>query len=115
MLCKIVAVLLVLLWPAVTSHSLLTHSGIIHVVHSDHAHDDHDHHEDEGSHEHNGDNHAFADGDYRPASKGKLVVKPSLAAAFNLIASVVALCEQRDLLGHSPGPGWSTPWSSRCS
>lgn len=116
--CKLVAMLLVALWPAVTSHTLLTHGGIIHVVHPDehgerhgdaghqhlsHAqHHEHDH--DEGSHEHNGDNHAFADGDYRPTSVTKLVFKPFLSVLFtagSTIAVPVQVCEH---LVDSPGP-----------
>jgi hypothetical protein len=54
---SIFALLLLAAWPAVTSHSLLEQFGLIHEVH-------HDHHSDGGSHEHNSDNHDFADGDY---------------------------------------------------
>jgi hypothetical protein len=113
-----VAIVLVLLWPAMTSHALLTHSGLIHIVHADHhdeahrsdahrhlshhQHDDHDH--DEGSHEHNGDNHAFADGDYRSTTAGKLIFKPSLIPAFIVFAGSTALLQQCEILVDSPGP-----------
>jgi len=109
--CKVVAIILVVVWPAVTSRSLLTHGGIIHVVHSDHAHDDHEHHDGEGSHEHNGDNHTVADGEYRSTSSGKFVIKPPLAAAIALIASNAALEQRGEWLAHSAGaaPPGSTP------
>jgi hypothetical protein len=123
--CKLVAIVLVVIWPAFTSHTLLTHGGIIHVVHSDdhrekrddaahqhlsHAqHHDHDH--DEDSHEHNGDNHAFADGDYRSTSVTKLVFKPSLSALFTAGATTAVAFQVCEHLVDSPGPAppGSTP------
>ena len=115
--CKFVAVLLALIWPVVTSHALLAHAGLIHVVHADHENDGHgdahkhlNHHQhhahdhDAGSHEHNGDNHAFADGDYRSANTGKLILKPTLVALFTAASSIAALVEQSENLVESPGP-----------
>ena len=67
--CKLIVVLLVALWPAVTSHALLEQAGLIHEVHDDH-------HGNEGSHEHNTSNHAFADGDYVSANASKSIKKP---------------------------------------
>lgn len=61
--------LLLALWPAVTSHALLEQAGLIHEVHDDH-------HGEEGSHEHNADNHTFADGDYLSANGAKSLKKP---------------------------------------
>ena len=52
-------------WPAVTSHTLLEQAGLIHVVHADHHHShDHDYDHSGDSHEHNADDHDFADGNY---------------------------------------------------
>ena len=115
MFSKFIAIVLVALWPAVTSHSLLTHSGIIHVVHTVHDHDGdsphHHHHQDEDSHEHNGDNHAVADGDYRSTSASKLILKPSLVAVASLLPSVNP--DMRDagckLLSPGPAPPGSMP------
>ena len=113
LLCKIVAMVLVAIWPAVTSHALLTHGGLIHVVHADHHADDHErgdvphrHHHDgnEDSHEHNGENHAFADGDYRSTSGGKLVFKPALSVVVGVLASVASMIEAREISVRSPGP-----------
>jgi hypothetical protein len=61
--------LLLAIWPAITSHALLQHVGLIHEVHDDH-------HGDGGSHEHNDDHHIFADGDYTFTSAAKTVSKP---------------------------------------
>ena len=126
LVCKVVAVILVALWPVVTSHSLLSHGGLIHVVHSDHhnerdrsdahqhlyhhQHDEHDH-DDEGSHEHNGDNHEFADGDYRSTSASKLILKPSLITLFTAGFAISALIQQCEFSMESPGPAppGSTP------
>lgn len=121
--CKLFAMLLVALWPAVTSHTLLTHGGLIHVVHAlhDHARAHHEEHHDYGhghehnhpddgrSHEHHGDNHAFADGDYRSTTASKLL-RPALSAVFTA-ASAITAAVQCDLLVDSPGPAppGSTP------
>ena len=115
--CKLVAMLLVALWPGVTSHSLLTHSGLIHVVHADHDHarghdGEHHHHghshehesSDGASHEHNGDNHAFADGDYRSTPVTKLFFKPLLNGVFAAGAVIIVQVPPSALLVDSPGP-----------
>ena len=115
---NVVAVILVAIWPAVTSHALLSHSGLIHIVHSDHHshgdrsaihqhlyHDQHGAHEhEEGSHEHNGENHAFADGDYRSASASKLIFKPSLSVLFTAGSAMTALVPRGEASVNSPGP-----------
>jgi hypothetical protein len=99
---EFVAVLLVAIWPAVTSHTLLEFLGVIHVAHHDTAiigksaweHPHHHHHHGEGhSHHHpaeNGaerggqnedsdDHHIFADGDYAWTHGGKTLTKPELS------------------------------------
>lgn len=105
---KFIALLLVTLWPAVTSHTLLTHGGLIHVVHVDHGHEGdapHSHHDhDDDSHEHNGDNHAVADGDYRSNSNSKLIVKPSASTDFRLLAGLILPLQERENTMRSPGP-----------
>ena len=58
--------LLVLSWPALTSHAFLQHVNLIHEVHT--------HHGDDHPHEHHADNHAFADGVCTQASIKKLNV-----------------------------------------
>jgi hypothetical protein len=102
----------------VTSHALLTRGGLIHVVHADHhSGDDRDHHaqdishhhhdnddDAEGSHEHNGGNHAFADGGYRSTSGSKLVLKSTLSVTIGVLASVASFIEPREIPVCSPGP-----------
>lgn len=63
---RIVALLLLAAWPALTSHSLLELIGVIHQSHEAHAahHHDHHHHPDDPSHEHGPADHDFADGGY---------------------------------------------------
>ena len=123
--CKVVATVLVVLWPAVTSHALLTHGGIIHVVYPDehseggggagHQHlshaQHHDHEHDDDSHEQNSDNHAFADGDYRSTTVTKLVFKPSLSALFTAASTIAVPVQVYEHLVDSPGPAppGSTP------
>lgn len=51
---RIIAGLLMLSWPVLTSHAFLQHVDLIHEVHT--------HHGEDHSHEHHADNHAFADG-----------------------------------------------------
>lgn len=53
---SIVALLLAVLWLPASSHALLEHFELIHHVHADHEEDSN------GSHEHDADNHAAADG-----------------------------------------------------
>jgi hypothetical protein len=103
----IFALLLLAAWPAVTSHSLLEQFGFIHEVHEDH------HHSDGGSHEHNSDNHDFADGDYVAKLDGgtgplwvdiQLYEVPWLAVAF---ASIISVSDV-NALGPAP-PGVAPP------
>jgi hypothetical protein len=115
---KVVAVILVAIWPAVTSHSLLSHGGLIHVVHTDHHsqgdgvavhqhlyHEQHGAHEhDEGSHEHNADHHEFAEGDYRSASAKELISKPSLRVLFSAACTLTPLVARCEVSLESPGP-----------
>ena len=77
LLRKLIALALVAIWPAVTSHSLLERLDLIHVVYEDHHH-----HDDDGkSHEHDTDNHRFADGDYTLPSPTKSLSKPNFSIA----------------------------------
>lgn len=112
---KVVAVLLVALWPAATSHALLEQLELIHVVHEDHHHhDDHhdaDHSDDGKSHEHGATGHQFADGDYAVPSHGKSISKPQfLYAEASLIAAAILRISQeaRDAQGPAP-PGAAPP------
>jgi hypothetical protein len=97
--------LLLAIWPAVTSHTLLEQAGMIHVVHDDH-------HGSEGSHEHNADNHAFADGDYTSASAANSLKKPgltSISTAFFQRLYVSAFINNEDSPGPAP-PGIAPPF-----
>ncbi|MCI0534193.1 MAG: hypothetical protein L0Z50_03090 [Verrucomicrobiales bacterium] len=103
---NIVALVLLAAWPVMTSHALLQHWGVIHVVHVDHDSGD-------GSHEHETDNHAFADGGYLKGSSSIQVTKPlssvvrtplSTAA---LLAPVFAL--QREVRPCGPSPPGAAP------
>jgi hypothetical protein len=98
LLCKFVAVVLLALWPAATSHTLLEMCGLIHVVHHDH------HHPGEDSHEHNADNHLFADGDYVFAPGAKVVLKPILHESWIIPAFAVSFLSRLDVRIDSPGP-----------
>jgi hypothetical protein len=92
---KCSAVLLLVLWPALTSHTLLEQLHLIHVVHDDH-------HGEGGSHEHNADNHQFADGDYTITSTKIALNKPSFVKAHGLLAEfVIAAASISDEV---PGP-----------
>jgi hypothetical protein len=91
--------LLLAIWPAITSHTLLEQAGMIHVVHDDH-------HGSDGSHEHNTDNHAFADGDYTSASAAKSLKKPDLAIVST--AFLQAFCSSA-FLGKDDSPGPAPP------
>lgn len=86
----IVVLLLVALWLPASSHALLEHAGLIHhehehahQPHSDHHHHDappHPHPEPDGQHEHNGANHAAADGVCLRASARVQMPTPDFAA-----------------------------------
>ena len=70
------ALLLAALWLPVSSHALLEHFVLIHHVHADHAEDS------DGSHEHDTDNHAAADG---------LCLAPSVKTPLSKPVAVVPL------------------------
>ena len=97
-------IFLLAIWPAVTSHVLLEQAGVIHVVHDDH-------HGDDGSHEHNTDNHVFADGDYASSRSATALTNPSLPVVqtvFLQSAFVSAFLSGDDSPGPAP-PGTAPP------
>jgi hypothetical protein len=97
-------IFLLAIWPAVTSHALLEQAGIIHVVHNDH-------HGSDDSHEHNSDNHAFADGDYTSVSAAKSLKKPDSAVILTALFQegfVSAFLSGDDSPGPAP-PGTAPP------
>ena len=98
LLCKFFAVVLVALWPAVTSHTLLELSALIHVVHDDH------HLPGEDSHEHNADNHLFADGDYISPTAAKVLLKPAFPTQWTIPALAAAFSSLADVRVDAPGP-----------
>jgi hypothetical protein len=65
MLRSVFALLLLAIWPAVTSHALMERFELIHEVHYDH-----EQHSNGGSHEHSADDHDFADGGYFAKTSG---------------------------------------------
>ena len=89
-------ILLLAIWPAVTSHPLLEQAGVIHQVHDDH-------HGEGGSHEHDFDNHVFADGDYASPTATKLVQKPDFDGSSHAVVQMIALCSIL-LRNDAPGP-----------
>ena len=108
MIRKIIALVLLAIWPAVTSHVLLESLELIHVVHDDHHH----HHDDDGkTHEHDADNHGFADGDYILPSPTKSLSKPNFsiahAGALAVALSLISL-ELTEAQGLAP-PGAAPP------
>ncbi len=96
---QIVVLLLVALWLPASSHALLEHAGFIHhehehahehEPHSDfHHHDAHPHPEPDGRHEHNGDNHAAADGLCLLASAKVQVPTPDFTTADGWLTAVL--------------------------
>jgi hypothetical protein len=105
LLNKLIVLVLVALWPAITSHTLLEQAGVIHEVHEDH-------HGDEGSHEHNADNHTFADGDYTPINAGKFLKKPESTVVSTAPFQTVLYCSilmRNDPPGPAP-PGTAPPY-----
>jgi hypothetical protein len=99
-----VLIFLLAIWPAVTSHALLEQAGVIHVVHDDH-------HGDDGSHEHNTDNHVFADGDYASSRSATALTNPGspvVQTAFLQSAFVSAFLSVDDSPGPAP-PGTTPP------
>lgn len=102
----IVALVMLAFWPVITSHPLLQHLGLIHEVHDDHDSDG-------GSHEHDTDNHAFADGGYLRGSSDVSVSKPfGSGAAFPfataLLAAPVTLA-LREGFNSGPSPPGTAP------
>ena len=89
--------LLLAIWPAVSSHALLQQAGLIHEFHDDH------HHGDGGSHEHNSDNHDFADGDYTSGGAAKALKKPEFLLAPTALLQTAAHGSIL-LRNYSPGP-----------
>ena len=100
-----IATLLLAIWPAVTSHALLEQSGLIHVVHDDH-------HGNTGSHEHNADNHAFADGGYSSPTAPKSLEKPQpveiSTPLLQILSCISAFLSDDDSPGPAP-PGTAPP------
>lgn len=97
-------IFLLAIWPAVTSHALLEQAGVIHVVHDDH-------HGDDGSHEHNTDNHVFADGDYASPRSATALMNPGSPVVQTAIfqsAFVLAFLSGDDSPGPAP-PGTAPP------
>jgi hypothetical protein len=98
-------------WPVLTSHALLQHWGVIHEVHADH-------HSGDGSHEHDADNHAFADGGYLSGANNVKVTKPLSVALFiscfvaRLLALICLFEREFRFFGPAP-PGTSPPELSR--
>ena len=81
---NIVALILLAAWPVMSSHPLLQHFGLIHEVRADHDRDG-------GSHEHDTDNHGFADGGYVRGSTSIAVWKPLASAAVLPFATAMLL------------------------
>ncbi|MGZ8938087.1 MAG: hypothetical protein ACXW32_02630, partial [Limisphaerales bacterium] len=131
----LVAMILVAVWPAVTSHYLLESLGIIHVAHHEtdltaknalehhHQHPHHGegpshqdqqhHHQDTGGEgETSADHHIFADGDYAWISAGKALTKPELLVCCSLslfcASSLSAIEDDLDSPGPAP-PGAAPP------
>ncbi|MCI0541368.1 MAG: hypothetical protein L0Z50_39725 [Verrucomicrobiales bacterium] len=103
---NIVALLLLVFWPLVSSHPLLQYLGLIHVVHADHSGGN-------ASHEHNADNHAAADGGYVAGSNSTQLTKPLLVTSvlpFTVALLLAAICLNRltSSSGRAP-PGVAPP------
>jgi hypothetical protein len=81
----VIASVLLVLWPGVTSHALLQRLELIHEFH-------HDHDGGGGSHEHDSDDdHEFADGGYLNSSGGVSVLKTLLAESEHCFAATLPL------------------------
>jgi hypothetical protein len=102
---KILVMLLLAIWPAVSSHALLELAEAIHVVHDDH-------HNGDGSHEQNDDNHAFADGDYTAGTAAKSLKKPDSPVVstelLQRVSYISAFFGENDSPGPAP-PGTAPP------
>jgi hypothetical protein len=102
---KIVALVLLALWPVITSHCWLQQRGLIHHIHEDHNMGG-------GSHEHNSDNHAFADGNYLQSSSAISVLKPMASTALLPFSTpfLPASISQREVFDSGlPPPGVAPP------
>jgi hypothetical protein len=102
---SMVALVFLAFWPVMTSHPLLQQLGVIHQVHEDHD-------DGAGSHEHDTDNHACADGDYLKGSNSISVWKPfaSVAAPFvtTLLFSTQSFA-RLDMFSSGPAPPGTAP------
>jgi hypothetical protein len=108
----IVALVLLAFWPVITSHPLLQHFGLIHQVHEDHDGSG-------GSHEHDTDNHAFAEGDYLLGSKDVSIWKPLASAtvlpfATAMLLSMESLARGEGFNSGPAPPGTAPPELSNC-
>lgn len=101
---KTVALLLLAVWPLVTSHVLLEHSGLIHAEPAAHQ-------PGSDSHEHDADHHEFADGGYVPGSGGISLIKPMAArSAFHSARPLeMVLLVRRELFHNGPAPPGTAP------
>ena len=101
---NIVALVLLVFWPAMTSHALLQTFGFIHQVHADHDGG-------EDSHEHDADHHAFADGDYLRGSNDIFACKTSSAiAALPFVVDLISVSiAERQVFNSGPSPPGTVP------
>lgn len=103
---NIVALILLAAWPVMTSHGLLQHWGVIHEVHAHHDGDG-------GSHEHDSDSHAFADGGYVKGSSIIQVMKPLSSVVpipfANAAMLALVFTVQREVRPSGPAPPGTAP------
>jgi hypothetical protein len=103
---SICALLLLAAWPVLTSHALLEELHLIHVVHDDH-------HGSEDSHEHNTENHQFADGQYSSSSGSVQIAKPQIGPVlFSLRESLLASPVLMETVPGPAPPGSAPPFLS---
>jgi len=106
----ILALLLSAFWLPASSHALLEHAGLIHERHA--HHDDHEA-ESSGSHEHDADNHAAADGKYAPSSTLVRVPLPDAVTSPLLLCGLGLNCTSGHHLDPQPSglapPGTAPP------
>lgn len=109
------ALLLLVTWPAITSHALLERLGVIHQVNGDHDH----HHPNDASakheheHEPHSENHEFAHGDYfaklgSDGAPSRVDLQIYEIALVPIHFQRPADCRNISLLGPAP-PGTSPP------
>ena len=109
---SLVALMLLAVWPAVTSHTLLEQLELVHVAHADHDADLPD------SPEHDGADHDAADGLCLVSSKATSIPVPQVALAPELIGWLATgylseLQGQRHWSGTAP-PGTAPPELLHC-